>query len=124
MSQDESPFASFVPSSPEVEAPAKAKDKKGGKARKKKAATRQVTNVVLQAGKPAEVTTTSAPKKARKPRTKKAPREIMLPASAILGIGGLNEVEVETVSVMMTSLQIVPKKSRAKVVAALAKIFA
>ena len=113
------PFAAFVPSTPEVTAPAETKNKKTRKARKKKAAQSAAPTVA-----PVVAPAPTKTKKERKPRTVKKERAIMLPISTLLNLGNLSDIETSAVSAIAKNLQLVPKKSRAKIVAALAKIFA
>ena len=111
---DDSPFASFVPSTETPAAPETPAKDKGKRVRKGKGA------------KAAKVEAPAAPaklKKERKARTKKT-RAIMLPISTLLDLGSLNDIETAAVSQAVTALQSVPKKSRTKITAALAKIFA
>ena len=107
---DESPFASFVPS---TEAPAEPKPgKKKGKDKKTK---------------PKEAKAPAEPKLDKPKRTRKAksPRAMKVDPMLIFGacVGmGLDDVPV--VASIMETLQKLPKKSRGRVIAALAKIFA
>ena len=118
MIQDDSPFASFQPST-EPPPAADKPTKKGGKKKADKPAAAPVAAVAPAEG-------ASAPKKPRKRREKKVKpaRELMLPLNAMLELGGLNTVEQSALAAIATSLQSVAKKSRRKIAAALAKIFA
>ena len=113
---DDSPFASFVPSTETPAAPETPAKDKGKRVRKGKA--EKAAKVEAPAA-PAP----AKPKKERKARTKKT-RAIMLPISTLLDLGSLNDIETAAVSQAVTALQSVPKKSRTKITAALAKIFA
>jgi hypothetical protein len=109
---DESPFASFVPSG---ESPATPKRKSG----KKKAAA----VAKPKATKP-EAVPTKAP---RKPRTKKEkkPRTMKVDlTTALVAVAGLTEQDCQVLKHLTTFLSNHPKKSRSRVIAALAKIFA
>ena len=108
---DESPFASFVPS---TEPPAAPKEGKKPRKNAKKAAAPKLEAAAAPV----------KPKKERKPRAAKKPRAMMLPIGTLLELGGLNDVETSALSAIATSLQTVPKKSRARIAAALGKIFA
>lgn len=109
---DESPFASFVPS---TEPPAAPKEGKKPRKNAKKAAAPKPEKAAAAPVKP---------KKERKPRAAKKPRAMMLPIGTLLELGGLNDIETSALSAIATSLQTVPKKSRARIAAALGKIFA
>ena len=106
---DESPFASFVPS---TEAPAEPKAGKKGKDKRTKP---------KEAKAPAE----PKPDKPKRTRKAKSPRAMKVDPMLIFGacVGmGLDDVPV--VASIMETLQKLPKKSRGRVIAALAKIFA
>jgi hypothetical protein len=96
---DESPFASFVPSE------TMPSEKKARKKRENKVA----------------VPETEQPVKERKKREKRT--EPVLPISVLLSIGTLSADELAAVSKIARDLQALPKKSRGSVVQALAKIF-
>lgn len=113
---DESPFASFVPSTEATPAPTKPK-----KERKKKAAAPKATKVVAAPAAPASAS--AKPKKERKVRAAKKPRALMLPIATLLAIGGLNDAERAVLSAIVPSLQAAGKKSRQRITHALAKIF-
>jgi hypothetical protein len=112
--QDESPFASFVPSTPESAKEAgEAKDKKGGKTRKKKAEPA-----------PASVAS-STPKKERKKRAAQAPKEMKISLQAALNaMAGLTESDCLAVEKAAAVIADGSRKSRQRIVAALTKLFA
>ena len=118
---DESPFASFVPSTPEVEAPAKAKDKKGGKTRKKKTAAKLAD---VSAASSVVAAPTTKTKKARKTRAAKAPREMKIGLQAAMNaMAGLTESDCLAVEKAAAVIADGSRKSRQRIVAALAKLF-
>ena len=107
---DESPFASFVPS---TEAPAEPKPgKKKGKDKKTKP---------KEAKAPAEPKP-DKPKRTRKPRQSRIFKIGI--GAAIIALAGLSAEDVELLRDAAAPLIDAPKKQRERVVVALAKIFA
>lgn len=113
---EESPFASFVPS---TEAAPVASGPKAKKPRKKKAVA-----PAAQAAPPAP----KSEKPARKPRVVKAPRKaraIKIDLSlAMTALAGLQEADAKFVMGVVQAMQAFGKKQRARIVAALSKVFA
>jgi hypothetical protein len=111
------PFAEFKQGQPPVEGdpPAAGKPKKP---RKKKAAANGKAQVEAPPHTP--ITKAVKVKKTRKPR---AAKEMRLPISILLEIGSLSEEESGALLSIGAGLQKLPKKSRGKICAALAKIF-
>lgn len=111
---ENSPFASFQPSTEAPAAPVKAK-----KERKKKAAAPKAEKAPAAAPAPAK------PKKERKVRAAKKPRPMKVDPLVIFGACvGLGLEDVSAVAKLMQSLQEFPKKARSRIIVALAKIFA
>ena len=133
---DDSPFAAFVPSSPEVTAPAETKNKKARKARKKKTEAKpfadppgyakgDVISLKLGGKGAAATVTVATPKKERKKRAAKASKIYKIGiGAAIIALAGLNADDVELLKSAAVGLVDAPKKQRQRVVTALAKIFA
>jgi hypothetical protein len=119
---EESPFASFVPST-EVTAPASSAPK-AKKPRKKKAAAPAVDSPLKAARKRYE----SQPEPVAKTRTAKAPRKartIKIDLSlAMTALAGLQEADAKFVMGVVQAMQPFAKKQRGRIVAALAKFFA
>jgi hypothetical protein len=126
VNQDESPFASFQPSTDAPVAP----PEKPAKNRKAKKPARQVTGVALNNPGPGGQTTAkvkTVPIKTRKKRVKKDPDAVRtLKVDPLLVMGacvGLSSDVVPVVARIMQALQKLPKKSRQRVIVALGKIF-
>ena len=64
------------------------------------------------------------PEKVPTRRKARKPRPTMIPIGILPALGGLQEVETSMLMSIIGNMQDVPKKSRAKIVAALAKAFA
>ena len=112
---DESPFASFVPS---TEAPAEPKPgKKKGKDKK----TKPKKTKPKEAKAPAEPKP-DKPKRTRKPRQSRIFKIGI--GAAIIALAGLSAEDVELLRDAAAPLIDAPKKQRERVVVALAKIFA
>lgn len=113
---EESPFASFVPSTEVVPA---ASGPKAKKPRKKKAVA-----PAAQAAPPAP----KPEKPVRKPRAAKAPRKARAIkidlALAMTALTGLMEEDAMFVTRVVQGMQPFSKKQRARIVAALSKVFA
>jgi hypothetical protein len=124
---DDSPFASFVPSTetPATQekasaAPAKNKGKRVSTRAGKKAAQ-------AAAPLPNQPAAPVAPKKERKPRVKKARQSQIFKigiGAAIIALAGLNESDIDVLKQVAAGLVDAPKKQRQRVAAAIAKIFA
>ena len=106
---DESPFASFVPSGEAPTAPEKTKKKRGKKA----------------SALPAAQPVSAKPKKERKPRVAKQPREMKIGLqAALIAVAGLSADDCHVVDKAAAIISGGSKKSRQRIVAALGKIFA
>lgn len=118
---DDSPFANFVPSTPAADPPAAGKPKKARKTRTKKAAV-TVTNTprASETAKQTAARTRTPPKagKSRKPRAIKI--DLTLAMSAL---AGLQDDDQKFVTGVVQAMQPFGKKQRARIVAALGKIF-
>jgi hypothetical protein len=114
MAEQESPFASFVPSGePPVEPP---------KAGKKKGKDKSTRPKVTAEKHPTEVVAGKKVRKARKPRQSRVYKIGI--GAAIIALAGLSETDIVLLQTAATPLVDAPKKQRARVVVALAKIFA
>ncbi len=111
MNNQEAPFASFAPSSEAPSAPEKpVKGKKKGKDKSTKPKEAKAPTELVKA------------KKTRKPRQSRVFKIGI--GAAIIALVGLSETDIVLLQTAATPLADAPKKQRARVVAALAKIFA
>ena len=115
---DDSPFASFVPSTETPAAPETPAKDKGKRVRKGKGA---------KAAEAPAAPAPAKPKKERKPRVKKARQSQIFKigiGAAIIALAGLNESDIDVLKQVAAGLVDAPKKQRQRVAAAIAKIFA
>lgn len=127
-----SPFATQPPPAPMF--PADAGQAPAGKKTRKKRAPNKVAKAPKQARKPRhdiakQVKTLGAdsllpPNKMATKRAPRKPRRTMIPIGILPALGGLQEAETSMLMSIIGNMQEVPKKSRTKIVAALAKVFA
>lgn len=114
------PFSPFSPSPPPKPMfdPAQETGKKPRKKRTAKAV--KAPKRVKASAAPAEVVPQAVPtrKRARKPRP------TMIPIGILPALAGLQDAEASMLMSIIGNLQEAPKKSRAKIVAALGKVFA
>ena len=105
---EQGPFASFVPSTDASPEPPKSGKRKGKD----------------KSTKPKVKAAAAEPVKAKKTRKAKAPRAMKVDPLLIFGACvGMTLDSVPVVAEIMETLQKLPKKSRSRVIAALAKIF-
>jgi hypothetical protein len=101
-------FESFAPFTPEPPPASESKRKKGGRPRKVQAEPEPIKK----------------PRKPRQPQGEREPRAAHLTVpDAIRAFSGLSLAEADLVGKLVIALQGAPKKSRGRIVTALAKVF-
>jgi len=124
---DESPFANFVPSTEAPTEPSKNastnKPKKRGKNKALHAVVSKMAEVPAQP--PAVANTAKKPRKVRKAKEPRKARAMKVElTTALVAVAGLTEADCQVLEHLTSFLASHPKKSRSRVIGALAKIFA